>query len=106
MTAPRVPLFQRKGPPKPAGGVMIAIHPGDGAASSNVGSDGPGGDGQEATDTPKDVTCPKCGCEFDAETGEVKNAGKYGGGDQGPTGGDMGGLKAALAGLGGGGGQP
>lgn len=79
MTGPRIPLFKRKGPPAgPKPGVTIAI-------SHSPGSDdgaGPGVTAGPDDAAPTDVTCPKCGTEFDPATGEIKA------GDQADGGGD------------------
>lgn len=75
MTAPRIPLFQRKGaPPAKKPGITIAIsheNPGsnDGAGPGSVRGSA---DDEGATVDIHDVTCPACGAEFDAETGEMK----------------------------------
>lgn len=70
MTAPRIPLFQRKGvtppiaplSPKPA--LTIAIHAGKpGAPSPDGGADAASAD--DAGGDPMIVQCPQCGCQFD-----------------------------------------
>lgn len=108
MTAPRIPLFQRKGAPSAAGKPAIAIHigPASDAQTSNSDSAGPGqggnGDAEDASDQAKEVTCPNCGCEFNPQTGEITDKGDYG--KQGDVGG--GALPPGLAAALGSGGPP
>jgi hypothetical protein len=79
MTAPRIPLFQRKGASPPASSadkkpaVVIAIGHGDphppGGPKDNA--DAPDDGGQSS------VQCPNCGCTFDPDTGDILNQDDY-----------------------------
>lgn len=73
MSAPRVPLFQRKGggPPPPAvsgsaskPAVTIAISHGKPTEQPTGPDDSSGADAG-------DVQCPNCGCTFNPDTGEI-----------------------------------
>ena len=72
MTSPRIPIFQRKGGNSSDGksssakpSLVIAI---------GHGKPPMGGDDGEQDDN--EVTCPKCGCEFDPETGKIESQGE------------------------------
>lgn len=91
MTAPRTPLFQRKGaPPVPSGGLPA---PSDAPPMGHPGDAGAGGDMPP-------IQCQACGAMLNPADGAVVDDGKVG--NSGPTppgGGDMGAqLMAAMGG--------
>jgi hypothetical protein len=99
MTAPRTGLFQRKGTAPKGAPVQTGNTP-----------DGPGDQakdpapetGEEGDEGPEPVTCPQCGCQFDASDPSVQGDGaaaaqpSMGSAMDDGSGGDLGAKIAAL----------
>lgn len=99
MTAPRVPLFQRKGGASPASGTPGGKPEGV-TISINHGKPSEEGNAAAPDDGSQDATCPSCGCTFDPATGDVKDS-PDSGGPPDAGGGDLSSKIAAMMGGGG-----
>lgn len=97
MTAPRTGLFQRKGAPSSSN--LTAGKPG---ATDLDSGPGPVTKGEDS-DGAEPVTCPQCGCQFDASDPSVQGDGQATSQDQATpmddgAGGDLGAKIAAMMG--------